>query len=187
MRGETRAAKGKEKSARKSSGTSCTFLFRSLLLPLARICTNVYTRPHTHACTHVHAALACIERVYACVCVCAYQQKFTQRVHIRVNTRRLRAWRTKLPGKRKDVVKKMGGRAGDAARPARRYYTRYDGKLALTVSAVGLSIDARPGGVSSSSSSEETSKTRPPLRRIYLASWEKCEPFSAFFAYTTTR
>jgi len=49
----------------------------------------------------------------------------------------------KAPGKRKDVVKKTTDeRAGDAVRSFshRLYYTRYDGKLALTVSAVNFRL-----------------------------------------------
>lgn len=86
---------------------------------------------HTYTCT--------------CTCVCTRLKKFTQRVYTprRHSRTRLRAWRTKAPGKRKDVVKKTTGeRAGDAARSSshRRYYTRYDGKLALTVSAVDFRL-----------------------------------------------
>lgn len=74
--------------------------------------------------------------------VCVYLRDFTQRVYTLANTHRL--WCTKAPGKRKDVVKKTTGRgAGDAARSSshrRRYYTRYDGKLALTVSATDFRL-----------------------------------------------
>lgn len=72
-----------------------------------------------------------------------YATRNTHRVTALANAHRLRAWRTKAPGKRKDVVKKTTGeRAGDAARSSshRQYYTRYDGKLALTVSVVDFRL-----------------------------------------------
>ncbi|KAL0112372.1 hypothetical protein PUN28_012006 [Cardiocondyla obscurior] len=81
-----------------------------------------HTRWRAHARTRVRVN---VERSLRNACTPAF-----------ANTRRLRAWRTKAPGKRKDVVEKTTGeRAGDAARLSshRRYYTRYDGKLALTV------------------------------------------------------
>lgn len=82
-----------------------------------------------HTRTHAHARARASKGVYA------------TRVHT-ANARPLRAWRTKAPGKRKDVVKKTTGeRAGDASRSSshRRYYTRY-GKLVLTVSAVDFRL-----------------------------------------------
>lgn len=69
---------------------------------------RVNERTRTHTCTYVSKG------VYA-------TRAHTYRAGIREHTpaSRLRAWRTKAPGKRKDVVKKTTGeRAGDAARPA---------------------------------------------------------------------
>lgn len=79
-------------------------------------------RARTQSCTYV----ARLQKFMQCVNTYVYV-----RMHTFADThtymRRLRAWRTKAPGKRKDVVKKtMGERAGDAARPSILHKVRWE-------------------------------------------------------------
>jgi hypothetical protein len=88
---------------------------------IARAC--VFMNARGQVCARARA------RVYPYICRSLRNACAHSRTHCR-----LRAWRS---GKGKDVVKKTSGeRAGDAARlfGRCRYYTRRDGRSALTVS-----------------------------------------------------